>query len=487
MDNIQQNEEITSPRSRQLEFLDAVESERHPASLSSSQPNLPSFLVQDFGGRRSSFPNQKDLLVNKSETNLSSVLEPPAVLHSRGRAGSRGSDSGADESDGAWSRALPATTGWRPRPRPNQSLLQWLAESVASGRGGRQAELDRENAHFLLSETVISTFEEISCERSLYGAGSEENTEAVEDEDDEEIRRLQGEIRRRRSERRLRMARRRQLSDGGTDTMTQGGTTDQSASPGYSDCEARSELTDAILDSGDEDFAAAETRSTDTADSLTESSAESIALTLLSQVGSCRLPPADRLPWLVTRDMVDQDLLPLPSSLPVDPDTDLLVSGVTELRGTLTWAPPRPQIVLTVQPVPGKRTLALSSQRWMCAGCGMRVEQRYSRSFRWCHYLGKYFCTGCHSNKTHLIPARIIQHWDFRKYPVSNFALEILTSMAREPVFNVAHLNPGLFRKVERLKQVATLRQQLSKLARLELHVGIFYTYFIFYPGETCP
>ena len=68
LDNIQQNEEITSPRSRQLEFLDAVESERHPASLSSSQPNLPSFLVQDFGGRRSSFPNQKDLLVNKSET-----------------------------------------------------------------------------------------------------------------------------------------------------------------------------------------------------------------------------------------------------------------------------------------------------------------------------------------------------------------------------------------------------------------------------------
>ena len=102
----------------------------------------------------------------------------------------------------------------------------------------------------------------------------------------------------------------------------------------------------------------------------------------------------------------------------------------------------------------------------MCAGCGMRVEQRYSRSYRWCHYLGKYFCTGCHSNTVHLIPARIIHHWDFKKYPVSNFALDILTSMNREPVFNIGHLNPGLFRKVERLKQVASLRQQLSKLAR---------------------
>ena len=152
--------------------------------------------------------------------------------------------------------------------------------------------------------------------------------------------------------------------------MTQGSgvTTDQSASPGYSDTEVRSGLTDALLDSGDEDFVAAETRRShhdgdnDTG-GLGESSAESIALTLLSQVGRCRLPPADRLPWLVTRDMAQgQALLPLPSSLPVDPDTELMMSGVTELRGTMTWAPPRPQIVLTVQPVPAKRTLALSSQ-----------------------------------------------------------------------------------------------------------------------------
>ena len=231
--------------------------------------------------------------------------------------------------------------------------MQWLSEAVVSGRGERQAELDRENAHFLLAETVISTFEEVSCARSL----DLEDPEAVEDEDDEEIRRLQSEIRRRRGERRLRLAQReRRLSDGGTDIIT----TDQSASPGYSDTEVRSEMTDSLLDSGDEDFAAAETRSTDTV--IEDSSAESIALTLLSQVGSCRLPPADRLPWLVTRDMVDQALLPLPSSLPVDPDTELMMSGVTELRGTLTWAPPRPQIVLTVQPVPAKRTLALSSQ-----------------------------------------------------------------------------------------------------------------------------
>ena len=79
---------------------------------------------------------------------------------------------------GAWSRALPPSTGWCPRPRPHQSLLQFLSgevdiahvciiyevtlsESVAGGRGGGRAELDRENAHFVLSETVISTLEQV--------------------------------------------------------------------------------------------------------------------------------------------------------------------------------------------------------------------------------------------------------------------------------------------------------------------------------------
>ena len=97
-------------------------------------------------------------------------------------------------------------------------MLQWLSEAVVSGRGERQAELDRENAHFHLAETVISTFEEVGCARSLYGPEDTEDPEAVEDEDDEEIRRLQSEIRRRRGARRLRLAQRRErrLSDGGT-------------------------------------------------------------------------------------------------------------------------------------------------------------------------------------------------------------------------------------------------------------------------------
>ena len=139
--NDSHHEDITSPGSRQLELLDALESERSPAALSSSQPNLPSFIVQDFGDRRTSFPNQKDLLVNKSENDLSSVRSPSYGSHEvkflRTHARTRSDTSHAllrmraddtcdlgGDVEGAWSRALPASTGWRPRPRPNQSLLQ---------------------------------------------------------------------------------------------------------------------------------------------------------------------------------------------------------------------------------------------------------------------------------------------------------------------------------------------------------------------------
>ena len=129
---------------------------------------------------------------------------------------------------------VPASTGWYPRPRANQSLLHFLSESVSMGRHGGRAELDRENAHFIMSETVISTFEQMNFERSLDNI--EEHDDAVEndDEDDEEIRRLQNEIRRRRNEKRKRkqnLTPSTCLSDGQTDTVT----TDQSASPGYSD------------------------------------------------------------------------------------------------------------------------------------------------------------------------------------------------------------------------------------------------------------
>ena len=41
---------------------------------------------------------------------------------------------------------------------------------MAGGRGGGRAELDRENAHFVLSETVISTLEQVSKDITVVSA-----------------------------------------------------------------------------------------------------------------------------------------------------------------------------------------------------------------------------------------------------------------------------------------------------------------------------
>lgn len=41
----------------------------------------------------------------------------------------------------------------------------------------------------------------------------------------------------------------------------------------------------------------------------------------------------------------------------------------------------------------------------------------YMKRFRYCHYLGKYFCSTCHSNILEVIPARVVRKWDFTKYP----------------------------------------------------------------------
>eukprot|EP00092_Neocalanus_flemingeri_P031736 GFUD01034474.1.p1 GENE.GFUD01034474.1~~GFUD01034474.1.p1 ORF type:complete len:784 (-),score=183.43 GFUD01034474.1:2335-4686(-) len=482
-----------SPKSQQLDLLDIVDVERKPLERTTSLPNILNLEKLVSFVRRGSFSNKKEYDTHSYEqiiTNLMKLNGSPSnkekgeiisekeesqiekseandkiLVKSHQRTRSDTStinfNLGQDQNDsivtGSWTEIVPASTGWYPKPKANQSLVAFLSESGGDSlKKGRRAQLDRENAHFILSEAMISTFEQMNFERSL------KEYEEKKEESDDEIRELKFKLKKRRSE--LKEKEKKSfpstaiLSDGQTDTTT----TDQSASPGYSDTEAETE-NDKLLDSNDEDFVDFEKQ---TICEMPEGSAESIALSLLSRVGYGRLPPADKLTWLISREEVDQDLLPLPSSLPIDPEAYDDFQDATELRGTLTWAPPRPQIVLTVQDKPKKRSIALGNQKWMCAGCGMKVEQKYSKSFRWCNYLGRYFCTGCHENKTAVIPARIIYFWDFKKHPVSNFSLDILNSMLKEPVFNIHDLNPALLKKVEKLKHVALARTQLSKLAR---------------------
>lgn len=55
----------------------------------------------------------------------------------------------------------------------------------------------------------------------------------------------------------------------------------------------------------------------------------------------------------------------------------------------------------------------------ICPDCGTDIEQGEAR---WCTYTGSYYCDECHLNNGCIIPSRIIFHWDFKQYKVSEYA-----------------------------------------------------------------
>lgn len=62
-----------------------------------------------------------------------------------------------------------------------------------------------------------------------------------------------------------------------------------------------------------------------------------------------------------------------------------------------------------------RRRVLMVKQNYRCAGCGAKVEPKYIRKYRYCEYLGRYFCTSCHTNQTAILPSRVLNKWDFSK------------------------------------------------------------------------
>lgn len=58
----------------------------------------------------------------------------------------------------------------------------------------------------------------------------------------------------------------------------------------------------------------------------------------------------------------------------------------------------------------------------------MKVAVEYANRFRYCEYLGKYFCTGCHTNQVALIPGKILSKWDFNRYVLFEHYLMYLSA-----------------------------------------------------------
>lgn len=134
------------------------------------------------------------------------------------------------------------------------------------------------------------------------------------------------------------------------------------------------------------------------------------------------------------------------------------------MRGNDEWAPPRAQIIFNIHEETNFRKL-MQRQNYRCAGCGTKIDLELARRLvLYCHYLGKYFCKCCFSHKAINLPCYILQKWDFHKYPVSHFALQLVDKIANEPLFNIEDINPLLYRKVKKLRLLVDIRMQLYYL-----------------------
>ncbi|XP_072542770.1 protein associated with UVRAG as autophagy enhancer [Salminus brasiliensis] len=138
----------------------------------------------------------------------------------------------------------------------------------------------------------------------------------------------------------------------------------------------------------------------------------------------------------------------------------------SRMRGTLTWAPPRFQIIFNVQPTQ-RRSDVIAAQHFLCAGCGTEVEPRYIKRLRYCEYLGRYFCDSCHSSAESVIPGRVLSRWDFGRYPVCGFSKQLLDSIWEQPLFNLSVVAKSLYGQAKEMQRFRELQEQLISIKKL--------------------
>ncbi|XP_054138328.1 run domain Beclin-1-interacting and cysteine-rich domain-containing protein isoform X3 [Melozone crissalis] len=353
------------------------------------------------------------------------------------------------------------------RPSEGQSLISYLSEQDF----GSCADLEKENAHFSISESLIAAIELMKCNMMS------RQLEEEEEDSDKEIQELKQKIRIRRQQIRTRhlfpacqelgsdslMA-----TDSGSQFSSHGSMrlSDSGSAEDVEEYEIRDADIKRNPDSSRKSFLSSDSISHSF---LNSNSAEAVAMGLLKQFEGMQLPAASELEWLVPEHDAPQKLLPIPDSLPISPDdgehADIYKLRI-RVRGNLEWAPPRPQIIFNVHLAPARK-VAVAKQNYRCAGCGIRTDPDYIKRLRYCEYLGKYFCQCCHENAQTVIPSRILRKWDFSKYYVSNFSKDLLSKIWSDPLFNVQAINPALYQKVKALNQVRLLRIQLFHMKNM--------------------
>lgn len=105
-----------------------------------------------------------------------------------------------------------------------------------------------------------------------------------------------------------------------------------------------------------------------------------------------------------------------------------------------------------------------------CGGCNalLKVESfsiglGLFSSNRYCEYTGKWYCNRCHSGKSCVIPARVVNQWDFSSNPVCDSALKTIQRLAAKPIIKIPE-SPLSSKVLERLARIKVYRSQLEAM-----------------------
>ncbi|KAK3852643.1 hypothetical protein Pcinc_040780 [Petrolisthes cinctipes] len=448
-------------------------------NLTTSTPITTSTSKKKTHGRSRSDGSQ-DLVANKSGLPQSSTVPQLStskrVLQSGLQAGRRGLSSADTRAvmlaqarkgfmeDGGHSITPEADNGFIPRPQPGQSLIGFFSSKEFHKQ---HAALDRENAHFSVSEAIIGVFTQMQFdswhEKFLASRRQKLSSSILSgNASSDTVLHLHPQPSPWMSNSSLKLE---STTDYSVCESPPSSSYESESDPA-SDLEEEERVLELSL-SGEANASGGPTTPSDESFESDMTSAENVAINLLKHFNEQRLPKASELEWLVSEKDVPQKLLPLPTSVAVGPDDGegKEFQSQSQLRGTLDWAPPRPQVILTLHKNT-KRSAMLGVQLLRCAGCGMRVTSQLSRHFRLCNYFGRYFCTTCHTNQTTIIPAKILHKWDFKMYSVANFSFELIQRMKSDPLFNVSAVNSGLYKKCRLLRLIYIYRLQLYHTIR---------------------
>ncbi|KAJ4868962.1 Phox (PX) domain-containing protein [Raphanus sativus] len=107
--------------------------------------------------------------------------------------------------------------------------------------------------------------------------------------------------------------------------------------------------------------------------------------------------------------------------------------------------------------------------RWMpqILDDGATLVRDFVKALGWgkprlCEYTGQLFCSSCHTNDMSVLPARVLHHWDFNPYPVSQLAKSYLDSIHEQPMLCVSAVNPFLSSKVPALNHIMSIRKRIT-------------------------